>query len=84
MPSGKPSYKFEIRGADGSFQSGQSENFSVTTGGNEASVYSGQLIVNGRKYGAVNSGDSIVVDKAGLVKVNGTERTSESEPGPVE
>src|SRR5271166_434599 len=67
-------YKYEVRGASGTYSNGEAENFTVTGDQNAVSVQGGRLTVNGKGYGALNSGDSIVVDQSGKVTVNGAAR----------
>jgi hypothetical protein len=69
------SYKYEIHGGRGGYQRGQAESFSATAGKNSASLRDGRLTVNGKGYGRLNDGDSIVVEENGAVKINGAEQS---------
>jgi hypothetical protein len=77
--TGKPvaGYDFEVRGAAGSFTRGQAETFSVQSGASSAEVKDRKLTVNGKAYGTVADGATILVEENGKVLVNGKERLPE-------
>jgi hypothetical protein len=70
-------YDFEVRGAAGSFTKGQAATFSVQSGANSAEVKGRKLTVNGKAYGSVADGATILVEENGKVSVNGKERLPE-------
>jgi hypothetical protein len=71
------SYRYEVRGAGGAVQRGESGEFSLTVGSTAVSVRGGRPTVNGKGYGLLKDGDSIRVDEDGQVTVNGAPRPSE-------
>jgi len=71
------SYKFEVRGPGGVYNRGDAGSFSVTSGQTTASLQDGRLTVNGKSYGQMKDGDSILVEESGKVSVNGTARSPE-------
>ena len=70
-------YTFEVRGKGGAFTKGQAATFSVQAGANAGAIKDGKLTVNGKSYGAVPDGATILVEEDGKVLVNGRERAPE-------
>src|SRR5262245_7308764 len=70
-------YNFEVRGAGGAYTKGQAATFSAQAGANSAEVKDGKLSVNGKSYGVVADGATILVEESGKVTVNGQERRPE-------
>jgi hypothetical protein len=69
-----PSYSYEVRGEGAVSHGTASEPLSVSAGKNALTIKDGRLTVNGKDYGTVKSGDSIVVDRDGQVSINGAKR----------
>ena len=47
----------------------------VTNGSNRLNIKSGRIVANGRDYGPVKKGETVVLDADGRVTVNGVQRT---------
>jgi hypothetical protein len=74
-PAAAPgSYSYEIRGADGSTQRGVASEFHAMAGKASLEVRGGRVIANGKDYGPVRDGDSILLDRDGQLSVNGEPR----------
>jgi hypothetical protein len=67
-------YDLEVKGAGGAFTRGHGETFAVEAGQNVVNLKDRRLTVNGKAYGAIADGASILVDENGKVSVNGQER----------
>jgi hypothetical protein len=70
-------YNFEVRGAGGAHTRGQAATFSIQAGANSAEVKDGKLTVNGKSYGVVADGATILAEETGKVTLNGQERRPE-------
>src|SRR4051812_26963770 len=75
-PKPTSSYTYEVRHWNGMSQ-GKAPEFTVT-GKHSVSVKDGRLKINGRDLGELSDGDSILVDEAGRVMINGSERKAAS------
>jgi hypothetical protein len=66
----------EVRGdADGGSSSFVSEGYrEFTAGRNKLRVQDGRITANGKEYGSVKSGDTVLLDVDGTVTVNGAKR----------
>jgi hypothetical protein len=70
-------YEFEVRGPAGSVTRGHAATFSVQSGHTSAELKDRKLTVNGKTYGTVADGATILVEENGKVSVNGKERLPE-------
>jgi hypothetical protein len=72
-----PGYLYEVRGEDGSSNKGMAEQLDVTAGKNRLQIKDGKVTANGKAYGAIKRGDSVLLDRDGKLSVNGEQRSSE-------
>ena len=72
-----PGYQYEVRGEDGSSNQGMAEELDVTAGKNRLRIKDGNVTANGKAYGSVERGDSVLLDRDGTLSVNGEQRSSE-------
>jgi hypothetical protein len=65
----------EVRGHGGSSSSVLGEGYrEFTAGKNKLRIEGGKVIANGKEFGSVKSGDSILLDDDGTVSINGQKR----------
>ena len=76
-PGNTPTYRYEVKGPDGAFQTGDAGPFSLTVGPTVVTALNGRLKVNDKGYGPLKDGDEIKVDEGGRVTVNGEARSPE-------
>ena len=72
-----PSFLYEVRGDDGSSNTGMAEELDVTAGKNRLVIRGSLVTANGKSYGSVKNGDSVLLDKDGKLTVNGELRSPE-------
>jgi hypothetical protein len=65
----------EVRGQGGESSSFVGEGYQeFTAGKNKLRVQGGRVTANGKEYGPVKSGDSVLLDADGTVTINGEKR----------
>jgi len=70
-----PIYSLEVRLESGiTSQAGLREKDDVTLSGFRVQVDNEQIIINGKKYGKLQSGDKVLIEKDGQVLVNANVR----------
>jgi hypothetical protein len=71
-------YKFEMRRPGGAFQRAQGTTIALTMDNTSVSIQDGRLSMNGKSYGTLNDGDSVLIDENDQVTVNGAARTADA------
>jgi hypothetical protein len=72
------SYEVRGQGDSKSFVAEGAREF--TAGKNKLRVESGRVIANGKDYGSVKPGDSVLLDEGGTLTVNGEKRAKVPAP----
>jgi hypothetical protein len=72
-----PGYQYEVKGEDGSSNKGMAEELDVTAGKNRLQIKDGKVTANGKAFGSVKRGDSVLLDRDGKLSVNGEQRSPE-------
>ncbi|TMQ32753.1 MAG: hypothetical protein E6K70_16855 [Planctomycetota bacterium] len=75
-----PTVSYEVRGGGGGFTKGITQDGSFIVGDNKLELKDGHIFANGKYYGQVKNGDSILLDTDRQLYVNGEKRRDM--PGP--
>ena len=76
-PSQSPSVSYEVRGEGDAVTKGITENGSFASGKYTLELKAGRVFANGKDYGSVQEGDSVLLERDGQLFVNGEMRQSE-------
>jgi len=67
-------YSLEVRSESGSSQAGMPAKADMTLGGHRVQIENEQITINGKKYGKLQPGDKVLIEKDGQVLVNANVR----------
>jgi hypothetical protein len=71
------SYSYEVRGEEGNVALGTGEVINANAGKNRLGINGGRVTANGKSYGSLKNGDSVLLDRDGQLSVNGQNRQPE-------